>query len=142
MNIYFAGSIRGGREDQELYSRLIRHLSLHGRVLTEHVGEVKLSAGGEEDIPDDRIFERDISWIRDADVVIAEVSVPSTGVGYEIGFAEGINKPVLCLYREQENKKLSAMIAGNPGVTLVRYTTFEDAVRYIDAFFTSVRQRI
>jgi len=58
------------------------------------------------------IYERDVTWIRAARVVVAEVSVPSHGVGYEIGFALGAGKPVLCLF--QEGRKISKMISGNP----------------------------
>jgi 2'-deoxynucleoside 5'-phosphate N-hydrolase len=49
-------------------------------------------------------------------VVIAEVSVPSHGVGYEIGFALANGKPVLALY--QQGRKVSKMISGNPDVNL------------------------
>ncbi len=38
MNIFFSGSIRGGRDDRDLYVDLIEHLEDHGTVLTEHVG--------------------------------------------------------------------------------------------------------
>jgi nucleoside 2-deoxyribosyltransferase len=44
------------------------------------------------------IYERDVAWLRESDFVIAEVTQPSLGVGYELGFAEAISKPILCLY--------------------------------------------
>ena len=47
MKIYFAGSIRGGRNDKEIYLKLIQHLSNYGEVLTEHVGDQKLPETGE-----------------------------------------------------------------------------------------------
>ena len=40
IKIYFCGSIRGGRQDADLYARLIEHLKTYGPVLTEHVGSV------------------------------------------------------------------------------------------------------
>jgi hypothetical protein len=49
MKIYFAGSIRGGREDKNLYLQLIHHLSQYGQVLTEHIGDVDLTEFGEND---------------------------------------------------------------------------------------------
>ncbi len=136
--IYFAGSIRSGRDDQALYSRLISYLSKHGQVLTEHVGDGRVTGEGEEGLSDEEIFERDLSWIRQADVVVAEVSTPSTGVGYEVATAEALNKPILCLYKEQENRKLSAMIDGNSRLRVARYAKFEEAVKHIDEFFKSV----
>ena len=38
MKIYFAGSIRGGRDEEENYLKIIKHLAKYGDVLTEHVG--------------------------------------------------------------------------------------------------------
>jgi len=133
--IYFAGSIRGGRADSDMYSRLIGHLSAFGEVLTEHVGSQALTAAGEDVLTDAFIFQRDIHWIQESDVVVAEVSTPSIGVGYEIATAEKMGKPILCLYREIDGRKLSAMIAGNATLHISRYGTFEDAVEEIDLFF-------
>jgi hypothetical protein len=44
-----------------------------------------------------------MSWLKEADVIVAEVSTPSLGVGYEIGKAEDMGKRILCLYK---NKKI------------------------------------
>jgi len=139
MKIYFAGSIRGGRDDKKLYFQLIQHLSKYGQVLTEHVGDEKLTDSGEDGPSDEWIYNRDTSWVKESDVLVAEVSTPSLGVGYEIGKAESMNKKILCLYRNQQNKKLSAMINGNPNVKIARYETLEDAVKHIDNFFRKVR---
>ncbi|MEM7514802.1 MAG: nucleoside 2-deoxyribosyltransferase, partial [Bacteroidota bacterium] len=48
MNIYFAGSIRGGRDDKELYLEIIQLLTEYGTVLTEHVADPSLTSWGEE----------------------------------------------------------------------------------------------
>lgn len=131
MKIYFAGSIRGGRDDKDLYHQLIQHLSRYGEVLTEHVGDDNPDSGENSDESSDEIiYHRDMIWLRDSDVMIAEVSTPSLGVGYEIGKAETLNKRILCLYRNQ----LSAMISGNPNVKLARYETLKDATEIIDNF--------
>jgi 2'-deoxynucleoside 5'-phosphate N-hydrolase len=45
--IYFAGSIRGGRDDVNLYFEIIDYLKSFGEVLTEHVGDNSLSSNGE-----------------------------------------------------------------------------------------------
>jgi len=137
MKIYFAGSIRGGREDKKLYLQLIQHLAKYGQVLTEHVGDQKLSDFGEDSQSDDWIYNRDISWVQECDILIAEVSTPSLGVGYEIGKTEDMNKKILCLYKDQPDKRLSAMISGNPNVKIARYETLKDALTLIDNFFKS-----
>jgi hypothetical protein len=132
MRIYFAGSIRAGREDVSLYRALIAHLRRHGEVLTEHVGDYSLSLYGQSHLSDTFIHDRDLEWLRSADVVIAEVTTPSLGVGYEIATAVLQCTPVLALHRG-ERSRLSAMIAGSSGVRTVPYTNPSQALDAIDA---------
>mgnify|MGYP001558267773 CR=1 FL=1 len=143
MKIYFAGSIRGGRDDVDLYHKIIEHLQTHGEVLTEHVGAKSLVLMGEDGLDDTYIHDRDMAWVLACDRVVAEVTQPSLGVGYEIGRAIENDKQILCLYREQPNKRLSAMINGarvkNAQVKIVqvknvKYTTLEEAKTAIDDF--------
>ena len=134
MKIYFAGSIRAGRDDQELYHLIIQGLQRHGQVLTEHVGDPGLTQWGDDGPSDPSIYARDMAWLADADLIVAEVSTPSLGVGYELGRAESLGKPILCLYREQDGRKLSAMVSGNPNMMVVRYQTVAEAQTYIRTF--------
>ncbi len=97
MKVYFAGSIRGGRKDQNKYHELILFLSSKVEVLTEHVGDTGIEEIGEQDLSDNEIYQRDLEWLESADAVIAEVTNPSLGVGYELGMAEKLGKPILCL---------------------------------------------
>lgn len=133
MKIYFAGAIRGGRDDQEIYNQIIGYLKRHGEVLTEHLGDHKLTSSGEAR-PAQDIYGRDISWIQEADVIVSEVSTPSLGVGYEVAKAESMGKKILCLYRPTDGRHLSAMIAGNPDVSVGEYHTIEEAQKIIDDF--------
>ena len=142
MKIYFAGSIRGGRADVGLYRQLIRHLGNFGKVLTEHIGEPDLDTTGEDELPDQHIHNRDMKWLRSSQLMVAEVTTPSLGVGYEIGRAIEEGKPVLCLFRSRKGKKLSAMIAGSPDLTLCNYRTVEEAKLAIDRFFSVHRGHV
>lgn len=126
MKIYFAGSIRGGREKVEDYKKIISILSGYGEVLTEHIGDTSLSSLGEQTKTDKEIFERDISWIDEADVVVAEVTVASLGVGYELGYAEAHSKKIVCLYQNDDGKSLSAMVSGNKNLAVIYYKNIED----------------
>ncbi|MES2437324.1 MAG: nucleoside 2-deoxyribosyltransferase [Patescibacteria group bacterium] len=135
MKIYFAGSIRGGRDDKELYLELIKKLGSYGTVLTEHIGKVDLDVMGEQDLSDEQICERDLNWIKESDVLVAEVTTASLGVGYEIGFAEAHKKPILALYRETEGKRPSAMISGNTYLTFKKYKNVEEADMLFKEFF-------
>ena len=133
MKIYFAGSIRGGRDDREIYQCIIKHLRHYGDILTEHVGDQKLTNAGEPR-PSRNIYEDDIRWLQQADIVVAEVSTPSLGVGYEVAKAESMGKKILCLYRPEDGKYLSAMVAGNPNVSIGEYRSPEEAKKVIDDF--------
>ncbi len=140
MKIYFAGSIRGGRQDQEVYFSIINELTKYGIVLTEHIGRRNLSDKGEQNLTEQFIFERDMEWVRESDVVVGEVTSPSLGVGYEIGQAESMGKKILLLYRSVEGKKLSAMLLGNPKVKVVQYETFDDAKAILAEYFDAISQ--
>lgn len=122
MVIYFAGSIRGGRGDQAIYLEIIDLLRGHGTVMTEHIGDVNLSSSGEP-MNDCEIHDRDLEWLRQADVLVAEVTTPSLGVGYEIGRAVEWGKRIVCLYRPSGERRLSGMIAGCDRVTVHEYAT-------------------
>ena len=133
MKFYFAGSISGGRDDAPLYAKLIGYLQTFGEVLTEHIGDASLTSAGEKQ-SDQTIYDQDMAWLFEADVLIAEVTTPSLGVGYEIGRAVAKGKQVLCLFRPRAGLRLSAMIAGCPDVTVKAYQEFEEAKLHIDAF--------
>jgi nucleoside 2-deoxyribosyltransferase len=135
MKIYCAGAIRGGRQDASTYHAMIAHLQTHGEVLTEHVGNKALSDGGEHDLSDKEIHARDIAWLEECDAVVAEVTTPSLGVGYELGVAEKLGKTILCLFDESKpDFRLSAMLSGNPKVTVARYQNLAEAIEAIDLF--------
>ncbi len=137
MQIYFAGSIRGGRKDAGLYRQFISYLQQFGTVCTEHVGDPLLTSAGDDGPTDRFIHDRDMAWLEKADVVVAEVSTVSMGVGYEIGRAVEAGKKVICLYRSYPGQHLSAMIAGCPDLIKVHYTTPEEAYPALKVFLKS-----
>jgi len=134
LKIYFAGSIRGGRADAALYAELITYLQTKGEVLTEHIGIPDLTANGEAGLSDLDIYNRDMTWLLSSDIIVAEVTHPSLGVGFEIAKATSAGKRVLCLYRTEPDKRLSAMIAGCNDVTVVSYQTLNEAKHIIDNY--------
>ena len=136
MNIYFACSITGGREFESVYQEIVAALAQDGhQIPTAHLAESGVGAV-EAGIDPLKVYARDVDWIRASDVLIAEVSVPSHGVGYEIGFALGIGKPVLCVY--QAGRKVSKMITGNPDVQVQVYQDSADATRVIRSFLARI----
>ncbi len=122
LTIYFAGSISGGRDDVSHYRDIVVALESEGhRVLAGAVTAESIGADGER-LESAAIFERDMGWLADVDVLIAEVSKPSTGVGYEIATARYRHDiPVICLYRPAFTERCSAMVRGDRGIDLIEY---------------------
>ena len=137
--IYFAASIRGGRDDVELYRELIDYMQTFGKVLTEHIGLDSLRPSGEIDKDDKFIHDRDMEWLDESDVLIAEVTQPSLGVGYEIGRAIERGKTILCLFRPDSGRVLSAMIRGAEGEHLQAkdYQGIDEAKKIIRGFLAA-----
>ena len=114
--IFLSGSIRGGRQLLETYRFMYDMLEEAGaEVLCWHVADPELEKV-EMRMTEEEIYARDMNLLVKSDALIAEVTVPSTGVGYEIcrALVQGI--PVLCLY--SQDAAVSAMILGNPDCLL------------------------
>ena len=126
MKIYFAGSIRGGRGDVDFYIKIIEYLKSFGDVLTEHIGDNSITDYGESIMDDSAIHNRDMDWLISPNLIVAEVTNPSLGVGYEIGRAIEYNKKIICLYRQENKKKISAMIAGSDKIICIKYSDLND----------------
>jgi len=112
VNIYFACSIVGGRQDESIYDRIARFLLAAGHEVPSAVFAFAGGEGDENVMTASQVFARDTRWIDECEVLIAEVSTPSHGVGFEIGYALNLGKPVVCVY--QMNSRVSKMLLGNP----------------------------
>ena len=125
--VYFAGSIRGGRADAELYARIIDYLKEKGHiVLTEHVGHPELTLLEQGKDRDGAIYAQDTAWLRESDMLIGECTSPSLGVGYELAYAERFGKPCYLFYNRTRTQ-LSAMLTGDLYFHIYPYET-EDAL--------------
>lgn len=141
MKIYFAGSIRGGRQDKKTYEILINHLKNYGNVLTEHVADFNLTKYGERSNSDSKIFDRDIKWLYESNVFVADISQPSIGVGYELRHVEEHGIPNLCLFRNRRGLRPSPMISGNDRFNIFLYRDINEALKIVDAFFTGLSSK-
>ena len=129
--IYFAGSIRGGRIDAELYARVIRYMQKTSIVLTEHIGNPNLNLM-EQGLKDQDIYNQDTAWLRECDMLIGECTCPSLGVGYELAYAEAHNVPCHIFY-DRTKTQLSAMLTGNPYFNIHPYESEEDIYSTLDS---------
>lgn len=134
MNIYFSGSITGGRGKQPVYKELIMFLEEFGNVWTKHVGELKSKS--EKSV---NVYARDITWLDNSDVLVAEITVPSIGVGMEIEHAIRMERkiPILCLFDMNSMKPLTRMVIDCPYVTTFGYSDIESAKTVISEFINS-----
>ena len=137
MNIYCAGPINGDVSYQKFYTEIISHIDSLG--LTA-LSELNNKFSEKESLTAEEIFKRDISWIKKSGLIIAEVSGPSLGVGFEIAFGlYQLNIPVLALYNK-EVKKVSAMITGcnSKFLTVIGYTNSSDLKNSISTFIKNL----
>ncbi len=134
LRIYFSGSISGGRDLLQNFRIIVERLKTYGAVLTEHIADPNLEAGG-EDMHSDEIFQRDLEFLNDADIIIGEVTTPSLGVGYELAWGVEQGKPVHALFCTASGRRLSAMVDGNPGIHVHRYSDVGELAGIISNIF-------
>ena len=130
--VYFAGSITGGRDDAEWYHSIIQHIKKTDRVLTEHVGDTAVSSKGQSEFLPAEIYAQDTAWLRESDLLIAECSRPSLGVGYELAYAERFGIPCHIFYK-QSRGPLSAMLSGNSYFHIYAYEREEELFTQLDS---------
>lgn len=125
LKIYFAGAISAGRERQPVYAAMVDFLESIGvEVLSAHVARSDVIAK-ENKISAEEIFQRDLAFIENCGGMIAEVSRPSLGVGYEIATALTLWRPTLCLC--EQGIFLSRLLTGNPHPKLqIQFYRHED----------------
>jgi len=137
MEIYFSCSLTGGRNDAPVYQEIVAHLLEQGfEVPTQHLAHPDIM-NLERVVDPFEVYQRDIDWLYGCHAVVAEVSTPSHGVGYEIAYALGLKKPVLCCFKE--DTVVSKMITGNttPGLSLAPYRAIEDLIPRLDEFLST-----
>jgi hypothetical protein len=141
MNVYFSCSLTGGRRDEATYGAIVdRILALGHDVPTAHLAHPEVMAL--ERVSDAAaIYRRDVAWVTACDALVAEVSTPSHGVGYEVCLALRLGKPVLCCHRREAT--VSKMILGNDsaGLQVRAYDQPQDALRAVEEFLASLDGR-
>jgi len=76
-------------------------------------------------------------FLKSCDLMIAEVSVPSTGLGIEIGWATMYGLPIFCVYKKGSKISNSLKyITGN----FFEYSTNEELVAYIENVINNIKK--
>jgi 2'-deoxynucleoside 5'-phosphate N-hydrolase len=142
MKIYFASPIRGDRSNLEMNKIIVELVKEMGhKVLTEHtVREKEKLMEIENNFGHTNIYQRDMDWLKECDLMIAEASAPSFGVGYEVGFLLGSadssdkkNRKVIILYDKKIENSVSALAVGNtdPNAIVFGYESEEDIRQFL-----------
>jgi len=142
MDLYFSCPLTSGRQDQPVFAALVAHLqSLGHRVLSEHLATEGAVAQDEALLPS-QVYERDTAWLRDCQAMIAEVSTPAHGVGFEIAYALERGRPLLCLARK--GARVSKMIRGiqRPGFSFRTYESQAEAFEWMEAYLQEAERMI
>jgi hypothetical protein len=142
MKIYFGFTVAGDRSAIDTARRVVELLEEYGHeVLTRHLVDADAWKADRLIGPQD-VFRRDMAWLQQCDLFIAEVSGSSFGLGFETGYLLGAtSKKVILLYRREMEHKVSLLITGNthPNCTLVPYFTVGEVERFL-ATSTVIRE--
>lgn len=131
MKIYVSGSIYGGREKIETYKVIIEALEKYGEVYDKEIIDEDILEK-EKFQSDEEIFKKLENYLKNIDIVFAEVTVPSLGVGYELGFADQLGKKVIAIYDMNIINKVSTMIRGNKRIKLIGYHNILEIINKLD----------
>jgi 2'-deoxynucleoside 5'-phosphate N-hydrolase len=140
MRIYFGFTVAGDRSGIEAARRIVRSLeNLGHQVLTRHLVEDD-AWQADRRVSAQEIYRRDMAWLQQCELFIAEVSGSSFGLGFEAGYILGSSrKKVVLLYQRDLEERVSLLIRGNshPNCTLVPYANPKDVEEFIPSLFNS-----
>ena len=147
MNVYLACTVRGDRGAVTALRGVADLLERHGHsVLTRHLLADDVNRA-ESELTEREVFDRDLRWLECADLLIAEASGSSYGVGFEVGYVLGraaqTGQRVLLLYQADRRSHVSRLIAGNAHAccTTYPYRDGQDLLRVVDGFLAPVPGR-
>ena len=129
MKIYFSGSIYGGRQKLDTYQILINELKKNNKVLNEEVADVHIIER-EIETSDEKIFKNLEKKLKEADLIFAELTIPSLGVGYELAYAENLGKPIYAVY--EKNANVSALLRGDKNIHFLPYDNMNQVIDKIN----------
>lgn len=109
MKVYFTASLTGRDQYKEEYLGIVETLRKLGTEVLELVSSApsQIDAGPDKE----KICRKMESYLKAADLVVAEISYPSIDVGYEISSALKMDKRVLAL---RLKKTRSNILEGHP----------------------------
>jgi hypothetical protein len=139
--IYFSASVSSGRNPELVnhYQYIVYEIiNKKARVLTDHLANQNLQQSGDPTKTEKQVCETDMDFFHQSHGLIAHISQASTGVGFEIGLATALHKPILCLGYKEFPARISPMISGNKHIQLYLYQNLDDTVAVINTFIDNL----
>jgi 2'-deoxynucleoside 5'-phosphate N-hydrolase len=134
MKIYFGFTVAGDRSSVVAATKIVELLEELGHeVLTRHL--IREDAWQvDRFISPQEVYLRDMMWLKQCDLFVAEVSGSSFGLGFETGYLLGATeKKVVLFYRRAVETKISLLITGitHPNCRLVPYSELDEVQDWI-----------
>lgn len=138
MQIYLACTVRGERSGVLAGRAICERLLQHGHeVPTTHLLADDVDRA-EAALTEAQVYQRDLDWLSRCEVLVAEASGSSYGVGFEVGYVTGrsseTGQRVLLVYDAARRDAVSRLITGNcdRACTAFAYQTIDELVAFID----------
>ena len=142
MRIYLACTVRGDRSGVIAGRTIAERLQRHGHeVLTLHLLGDNVDTT-EAQLTEEEVYRRDVEWLSTCDILVAEASGSSYGVGFEVGYVLGrarhTGQQIVVLYDAARRGAISRLITGNCDAvccTTFGYHSLEELTAFIDQHF-------
>lgn len=137
MNIYFSATITDDEASRSRYKKIIEYLKGQGHKVLEYEQD-KLSPRellNRSDAEIKKSYKRLTHLLKSADVYIADITIQSVGIGYEIADAISERKPVLVLSHKDREFTPLATIEGNQSKMIDYQEYTEDTIEEILEYF-------
>jgi nucleoside 2-deoxyribosyltransferase len=138
MKVYLACTVRGDRGGVVAGRAIARHLQQRGhQVLTTHLLADEVDAA-ESALAEAAVYRRDIEWLSACDLLVAEASGSTYGVGFEVGYVLGrspqTGQRVVLVYDRARHGAISRLITGNcdGACATFGYQSIDELLDFID----------
>jgi nucleoside 2-deoxyribosyltransferase len=147
MRIYLGCTVRGDRSTLDTVRHIASRLTAAGHeILTTHLLQDDVE-GAERARTDQDIYARDLAWVEACDILVAEASGSSYGVGYEVGYLLGRSphsgQRAYVFYRRARHDAISRLISGlhHPHARVYPYDTIADVDAAVQEILASAPRR-
>ena len=144
MKVYLACTVRGDRGGVAAARAVADRLQALGHdVLTTHLLNDEADAE-EAQLTEEAVYRRDIEWLSSCDVLVAEASGSTFGVGFEVGYVLGraaqTGQRVLLLYDRARRSAISRLITGNcdSACSSLGYGSVDELTAFVDRIMAEI----